>query len=103
MNAEAPEATDAGGLGLLAVPPSRPSSPEGHLGVGRAPSNPDVRLMAEVVSRAVALAEERGEVLGTEHFLLALADQDSTKASEIMERHGLTRAGIESILDAPAT
>ncbi len=76
-----------------------PASLQNHRGVERVPSNADGRLIAEVVSRAVALADERGEVLGTEHFLLALAGQDSTKTGEILERHGLTRAAIETTLD----
>lgn len=60
-----------------------------------------VRVVADVVTRALALAEERGEKLGTEHLLLALAEQGSTAAGEILERHRLNKSAIEKILDNP--
>jgi ATP-dependent Clp protease ATP-binding subunit ClpA len=61
------------------------------------------RAIDEIVRRAFALPRQRGEVLGTEHLLLALAEQASGRASEILERHGLTRSAIEGILDDRAS
>lgn len=63
---------------------------------------PGARAIDEIVRCAVALARQRGEVLGTEHLLLALAEQASGRASEILERHGLTRSAIGGILDDTA-
>ncbi len=90
------EATDqGGGQGRPAYPPHYP-------GVRPAPGHDTGgRVILGVVGRAVGLADERGEMLGPEHFLLALAEQDSTTAREILEGHGLTRSTIENILDDP--
>lgn len=57
------------------------------------------RAFGEFVQCALALAAQRGEVLGTEHLLLALAEPASGRASEILERHGLTASAIERILN----
>ncbi|MGH7721302.1 MAG: Clp protease N-terminal domain-containing protein [Candidatus Dormibacteria bacterium] len=59
------------------------------------------RLIADAVTQALALAGERGEKLGTEHLLLALSEQGSTTAGEILGSHGLNRSAIEWILDNP--
>jgi len=61
----------------------------------------DGRLVGEVLARAIALAGERREGLGTEHFLLALAEQGSSRAGEILQQHGLSRPAIEKILAGP--
>jgi ATP-dependent Clp protease ATP-binding subunit ClpA len=58
-------------------------------------------MLGEVITRAFELADERREMLGTEHLLLVLAEQASTTACNILERHGLTRSAIEDILNEP--
>jgi hypothetical protein len=47
------------------------------------------------------LAVERREMLGTERILLALAEQASRTASDILERHGLSKSASENILNEP--
>ncbi len=80
----------------------RPAYRARYPGVRRAPGDDTgARVILSVVGHAVALAEERGERLGAEHFLLALAEQDSTRAREILDGNGLTRSTIENILDDP--
>jgi Clp amino terminal domain, pathogenicity island component len=82
----------------------RPAYQPRYPGVRRAPGDDaGAHVILGVVGRAVGLAGERGERLGAEHFLLALAEQDSTKAREILEGHGLTRPTIENILDGPGS
>jgi hypothetical protein len=39
--------------------------------------------------------------LQTENFLLALAEQGASRAGEILQQHGLSRAAIEKILAGP--
>lgn len=56
-------------------------------------------LVRELVTNAVALADQRGEELSSEHFLLALTSQGSTTAAEILSKHGLSKATIEALLD----
>ena len=80
----------------------RPAYGARYPGVRRAPGDDTgARVILGVVGRAVAVAEERGEKLGAEHFLLALAEQDSTRARAILEGNGLTTSTIENILDDP--
>jgi len=95
---EMPTTTRAGSEGGGA-----PSGPAGVLRqlAARAAEDDRARVVADVVTRALALAEERGEKLGTEHLLLALAEQGSTAAGEILERHRLNKSAIEKILDNP--
>jgi Clp amino terminal domain, pathogenicity island component len=84
--------------GSLAGPPCiSPRRPGGEL----EPGDTGATMLGEVISRAFGLAGERHEALGTEHILLALAEQASTKACDILERHGLSRSAIENILDDP--
>lgn len=66
---------------------------------GGLPDDAGARAFGEVVRRAVALAAQRSEVLGTEHLLLALAESASGIASEILARHGLPASAIERILN----
>jgi ATP-dependent Clp protease ATP-binding subunit ClpA len=89
------EVTDEGRWqGRPAYLPRRP-------GGGSGPDDRGATMLGEVITRAFGLASERQEMLGTEHLLLALVEQASTTACDILERHGLTRSAIESILDEP--
>jgi hypothetical protein len=68
-------------------------------GRGDGPDDRGATMLGEVITRAFELADERREMLGTEHLLLVLAEQASTTACNILERHGLTRSAIEDILN----
>ncbi len=86
------EATDEGGG------QGRPGYVRRHPGFGRAVAgDTGARVIVGVVSRAVTLAEERGEMVGAEHFLMALAAQDSTMAREILERHAGEDPGMPQL------
>lgn len=56
-------------------------------------------LVRELVSIAVALADQWAEELSSAHFLFALTSQGSTTAAEILSKHGLSKATIEGLLD----
>ncbi|MDQ6847515.1 MAG: hypothetical protein M3019_08035 [Candidatus Dormibacteraeota bacterium] len=78
--------------------PVRPLHDDRQLVAGL-PDDADDRAFDELRRRAVALAAQRGEVLGSEHLLLALADPASGRPSEILQRHGLTMSAIGRLLD----
>jgi len=84
---------------VVSGPAALTSSGSHHAARGMTPD--DGRLVGEVLARAIALAGERREGLGTEHFLLALAEQGSSRAGEILQQHGLSRPAIEKILAGP--
>lgn len=59
-----------------------------------------VRVVNALVGRVLVISHARDELLGGEHLLLALAEQEGTLARGILDAHGLSTGVIEEELKA---